>query len=102
MTGKFQIILAAEARADLLAVGDLKTRKALAGRIDDLAVEPLKQGKPLTGDLKHYRSVRAAGQRYRIIYQVAVTAGQVVVAVIGIRQAGSKRDAYAVAEKRLK
>lgn len=102
MTGKFQIILTAEARADLLSVTDLKTRAVIAGRVDDLEREPLKQGKPLKGPLKAYRSVRAAGQRYRIVYQVAVTAGQVVVAVIGIRQEGSKRDAYAIAEKRLR
>ena len=98
----FQVSLTDEADKDLAQISDAATREVVLRRALELRVEPLKQGKPLTGNLRHYRSVRAAGQRYRIVYQVAVTAGQVVIVVIGIRKAGSKRDAYAVAEKRLK
>ena len=61
----------------------------------------VKLGKPLIGDLKNFRSLRAAGQRYRIVYQVAVQAGLVIVVVIGIRKEGDKRDVYAIAGKRL-
>lgn len=98
----FRVILTADADGDLGQISDTATREVILRRALELRTEPLKQGKPLTGALKHYRSVRASGQRYRIVYQVAVTAGKVVVAVIGIRKAGSKQDAYAVAEKRLK
>lgn len=97
----FRVVLTAEADGDLGQISDAATREVILRRALELRTEPLKQGKPLKGALKAYRSVRAAGQRYRIVYQVAVTAGQVVVAVIGIRKAGSKRDAYAIAEKRL-
>ncbi|MEF2278774.1 type II toxin-antitoxin system RelE/ParE family toxin [Deinococcus sp. YIM 134068] len=90
-----------EADADLMAISDEGTRGVIVRRAAELRGEPLKLGKPLTGRLKNYLSVRAAGQRYRIVYRVAEQAGQVIVVVIGIRKAGDKRDAYAVAEKRL-
>ncbi|WP_034405250.1 type II toxin-antitoxin system RelE/ParE family toxin [Deinococcus sp. RL] len=91
-----------EADNDLAQISDAATREVVLRRALALREEPLKQGKPLQEPLKHYRSVRAAGQRYRIVYQVAVSAGQVIVVVIGIRKQGSKRDVYAVAERRLK
>ena len=45
--------------------------------------------------------VRAAGQRYRVVYQVALLEGVVTVVVVGIRKEGDRRDAYRVASKRL-
>lgn len=45
--------------------------------------------------------MRAAGQRYRIIYRVQAEAGAVTVLVVGIRKAGDKRDAYQLARRRL-
>ncbi|MDD4455836.1 MAG: type II toxin-antitoxin system RelE/ParE family toxin, partial [Candidatus Methanomethylophilaceae archaeon] len=42
-------------------------------RIDRLRDDPEKQGKPLLGELSGYRSVRAAGQRYRVIYRIQDT-----------------------------
>ncbi|MHA0044397.1 type II toxin-antitoxin system RelE family toxin [Deinococcus sp. PEB2-63] len=98
---EFQVSLTEDADADLAEISDAKTRAAILRRALALQHDPLAQGKALTGNLKNYRSLRAAGQRYRILYQVAMQAGQVVVVVIGIRQEGSKRDAYAVADKRL-
>src|SRR6266853_37518 len=46
-----------------------------------------------------YRSVRAVGQRYRIIYRVERTLVTVVVVAAGIRKAGSREDIYRVAAK---
>lgn len=97
----FQVSLTDEADHDLAQISDAATREAIVRRALELGREPLKLGKPLTGKLQNFRSLRAAGQRYRIVYQVAVQAGRVVV-VIGIRKAGDKRDVYAVAAKRLK
>ncbi|CAM3974096.1 type II toxin-antitoxin system RelE family toxin [Deinococcus marmoris] len=100
----FTVILTADARADLLDISDQRTVKAIGKQIDGLEVDPDQKGKQLTGPLKNFRSIRAAGQRYRIVYQVAMDAETraVVVVVIGIRKEGDKRDAYAVADKRVK
>ncbi len=89
------------AEADLDAISDVRTRKAIIHKAFDLDTEPDKQGKPLSGDLAAYRVVRAAGQRYRVVYQVATLEGMVTVVVVGIRKEGDKRDVYRVAGKRL-
>lgn len=85
----------------LAGIHDAATREVVIRRALELRHEPLRQGKPLAGDLKTYRSVRAAGQRYRVVYQVAVSAGAVVVLVVGIRKEGDRRDVYRVAQKGL-
>lgn len=113
----YRIEFSEEALADLKAVEDQRSRKAIASKIDDLQTEPEKRGKPLTDDLKGHYSVRAAGQHYRVVYRVKVTELKpsedkekdsspvvdrvVTVVVVGIRKEGSKSDAYAVARKRL-
>lgn len=123
----YRIELTEAAREDLKDIQDQRSQKAIATKIDDLKTEPEKRGKSLTDDLKGYYSVRAAGQRYRIVYRVKVTELKptekteslrqvsksnqknsspamdrvVTVVVIGIRKEGSKQDAYAIARKRL-
>lgn len=89
------------AENDLEAITDVRTRKAIIRKAFDLDTEPDKQGKQLSGDLSVYRVVRAAGQRYRVVYQVATLEGVVTVVVVGIRKEGDKRDVYRVAGKRL-
>lgn len=101
MPQPFDLILTEEARSDLDAITDARTYRAIARKIDGLASEPDKQGKALGGDLKDYRSVRAAGQRFRVVYQVGMLEGVVTVVVIGIRKANDKRDAYRIASRRL-
>gem|GEM_PF-5022108 len=49
-------------------VRDRRHREALTQQLEKLKIDPEKQGKSLTDKLKGYRSVRAVGQRYRIIY----------------------------------
>ena len=46
-----------------------------------------------------HRSLRAAGQRYRIIYQVDNGAVIVYVVLIGLRKEGSKADIYELAQR---
>lgn len=82
----------------LEAIADRRTRGAIARRIDALENEPERQGKPLRGWLAGLFSVRAAGQRYRIVYRVDSAAKRVVVYMVGIRRQGSRRDIYALAE----
>ena len=67
--------------------------------IDGLAEDPEKKGKPLTAELDGYRSVRAAGQRYRIIYRIGNEKVIVLVVAAGIRRDGDRKDIYALAKK---
>lgn len=83
----------------LLAVADRRVREKIAEKIDALAHDPEKQGKPLTGELAGYRSVRAVGQRYRIIYRIKNDLLIVLVIGAGLRKEGDKKDIYALAKK---
>ena len=83
----------------LEAVTDRRTRGAIVRRIDTLADEPEKQGKKLRGWLAGFVSVRAAGQRYRVVYRVNDREKRVLVYTVGIRKEGSRRDVYALAER---
>ena len=64
-----------------------------------LGTEPEKQGKPLIGELSGYRSLRTAGQRYRIIFRIEKEKTMVWIMALGIRKEGSKRDIYTLAKK---
>ena len=97
---RFKVGFNEAARDDLRALTDTRSQRAILERAYRLEVEPLAQGKALTGNLKGFRAIRAAGQRYRLIYQVAVQKGLVTV-VVGIRKEGDKRDVYRIASKRL-
>jgi mRNA interferase RelE/StbE len=96
---RWKISLAKEARRQLVEIEDSRIRKSISKRIDRLESEPEKQGKPLTDELAGYRSVRAAGQRYRIIYKIEEERVLVLVVMMGIRKEGDKKDAYAQAIK---
>ena len=54
----------------LAAVKDRREQEKLGERINQLKIEPEKQGKALVDNLSGFRSVRAVGQRYRIVYIV--------------------------------
>jgi mRNA interferase RelE/StbE len=66
----YEIIVTPTALDMLRTIPDRRIQKTIVTRIDGLARESEKQGKPLLGALAGYRSLRAAGQRYRIIYRV--------------------------------
>ena len=63
------------------AIQDKREQQGVIECLQKLKIEPLQQGKPLTADLKGYYSVRAVGQRFRIVYQVK--ADQILVIVVG-------------------
>ena len=65
-------------------------------RLEKLKSEPEKQGKALTNELKGYRSIRAVGQRYRIVYQINDQNITVIIVAIGRRKQGDKNDVYEV------
>jgi mRNA interferase RelE/StbE len=93
--------LSSDAEADLKSITDKKTRQGIESGLLRLETQPQERGKPMTGDLKGYYSIRLARQRYRALYSVEVKQGVVKVLVIGIRKDGSKKDVYQVARKRL-
>lgn len=70
----FSIIFTETALADLDAIDDARTSKAIRRKIDELVTEPGRRGEELRGDLKNYRKLKAA-RRYRVIYQVASLEG---------------------------
>lgn len=86
----------------LEAIRDRRVRESLRDRIDALRDDPEKQGKPLVGELAGFRSLRAVGQRYRIIYRVESERVVVFVVAVGMRREGSKSDIYALARKLLR
>jgi mRNA interferase RelE/StbE len=83
-------------------ISDRRIRLKISDRISGLEEEPEKQGKPLTGELAGYRTVRAVGQRHRIIYRVDRGKVLVLVVALGIRKEKSKQDIYALARKLLR
>ena len=72
------------------AVRDRPVRSLLGRRIDRLAEDPDQQGKPLMGELLGYRSLRAVGQRFRILYRLEEQAVVVLVVALGPRQEGAR------------
>jgi mRNA interferase RelE/StbE len=95
----WQIMFTPEAQAMLDAIKDRRVKEKLTQRIDKLAEDPLKQGKALGAELTDLYSVRAAGQRYRIIYSLDGENIIILIVGVGIRREGSKTDIYALAKK---
>ncbi len=82
-------------------VQDKRELGKLRDRINQLKLEPDKQGKALTDNLAGLRSVRAVGQRYRIVYEIEEETIVVLVIGVGRRKAGDKRDIYRLLGKLL-
>jgi len=101
-TMKYQIVIGSAAQKMLSKIKDIRTRKSIARCIDRLEYEPEKQGKSLFGSLSDFRSIRAAGQRYRIIYKVEKEKIIVYIVAAGIRKDGDKRDIYNLTKKLLR
>lgn len=91
-----------EVSAQMLRTIETRARNQIISTIDKLKDEPNQMGKPLVGPLKDFRSIRAAGQRYRIIYQVQEEAILVVVVAVGLRKSGDKKDIYELMKKLVK
>ena len=98
---EYRIQLTLLALEMLAEVNDQRHREGLTNRIEKLKSEPEKQGKPLGDILKGYRSVRAVGERYRIIYKVDRNLVVVLVVGVGLRRQGNRSDIYATIERLL-
>jgi len=94
-----QILLTPTALKLLSDIPDRRIREKIGAVINRLAEDPEKQGKALLGELAGFRSIRAVGQRYRIIYQIRGNDIIVVIVAVGIRRDGAKDDIYNLAKK---
>ena len=95
----WRITLGKRAEEQITTIKDKRIQRSLGERIDKLQFEPEKQGKLLSDELSGYYSVRAVGQRYRIIYKLEEEQVVVLVVLVGMRKEGDKKDAYAMAQK---
>ena len=96
---KWQIIILPIAEKLLAEISDRRVRESIARRIDRLEYEPDKQGKPMRDELIGFHSIRAVGQRYRIIYKVDGETVTVLVVALGIRKEGDKKDVYELVKR---
>ena len=81
---------------------DVNAQRQVLNKIEGLKEEPLLLGKALQGSLKEFRTIRAAGQRYRIIYKVVELEVIVIIVAVGIRKEGDKKDIYELMKKYIK
>lgn len=84
------------------AIPDQRIRRLISQRTDQLTKSPEQQGKPLIGELAGVRSVRAVGQRYRIVYRVERRKVVVLMVAVGRRRSGNRGDIYELAKKLLR
>jgi len=95
----WRIVIQPVAVRMLQNIKDRRVRTKIMERIDALAENPEKQGKPLLGELAGLRSVRAVGRRYRIIYGVHEDEVLVHVLALGIRKEGDRKDIHQLARR---
>ena len=84
------------------AIPDQRIRRLISQPADQLAKSPEQQGKPLIGERAGFRSIRAVGQRYRIVYRVERRDVAVLIIVVGRRGTADKSDVYEPARKLLR
>jgi mRNA interferase RelE/StbE len=96
---RWRVELTAAAESLLNRIKDRRVQAQLIKRMEQLTDDPEQQGKPLSGDLFGYYSVRAVGQRYRIIYQLNQQTVIIHVIALGIRKQGDKNDIYTLAQR---
>ena len=84
------------------AIADKRIRAQIVERVSELAAAPEQLGKPLTGELAGYWSLRAVGRRYRILYRVERRQITVLVVAVGRRREGDKGNIYELARRLLR
>ncbi len=95
----WNVVIMPVAKKHLASIRDRRIQEGLKTSLRRLEYEPEKQGKPLSDELAGYRSIRAVGQRYRILYKLEAEQVIVVVVALGMRKAGDKKDVYELAKK---
>jgi len=95
----WEVRLTLKAEMQVAAIKDRRVQERLRSSLRRLEYEPELQGKPLADELVGYRSVRAVGQRYRIIYKVEDQRVLVLIVALGMHKEGDKKDIYELAKK---
>lgn len=95
----YRVVIQPVALEMLRRIADRRIRDKVFQRIAELAQEPEKRGKPLRDELQGFWSLRAAAQRYRVIYKIERLRVEVIVVAVGLRRAGDRDDAYEIAKK---
>ena len=95
----WQVRFTATAKRMHEQITDRRVRDQILKTARRLEHEPDKQGKPLLGELARCRSLRAVGQRYRIIYAIEERIVTVHVVAVGIRKDGDRSDIYTLARR---
>ena len=98
----YRIVVTPTALRLLGTISDRRIREQISQRIDGLAHDPEKQGKPLGGELATFRSLRAVGQRYRILYRVDRAQVLVMIFAVGLRKEGDRNDIYQLTKRLLR
>lgn len=83
----------------LEGINDRRIRSQVAQTVSGLSEDPENKGRPLMGEMAGFRSLRAAGQRYRVIYKIEKEQVIVVVVATGRRKEGDRKDIYSLARK---
>jgi mRNA interferase RelE/StbE len=96
---EWSVELTPRALEQLEGIKDRKIQAGIQTALYRLQQSPDLQGKPLGGELIGYRSVRAVGQRYRIIYRLEHEKVVVLVVLVGRRKEGDRNDIYALAKR---
>jgi mRNA interferase RelE/StbE len=99
---EWQIEVTETAAKMIRTITDVRVRRKVLDAIGGLKHDPELKGKPLVGELAGFRSLRAVGQRYRILYTVRAETIVVYVVAAGIRKEGDKSDIYTLARKLLR
>ena len=95
----YKLVVSPTALKMLKEIPDRRIQTKMAQVIESLAHDPELKGKPLWDELSGFRSIRAIGQRYRIIYKVDRGIVTVFVVAVGIRKEGDRSDVYRLAQK---
>ena len=95
----WRVLITPAAFEMIKGIDDQRLRRRVSDAIDGLSEDPEKKGKPLIGELAGFRSMRAGGQRYRVIYKIEKEQVIVVVVAVGRRKEGDRRDIYSLARK---
>lgn len=96
---KYRITFTPQAVKNLKGIKDQRVQAKIYDAIESLSPEPEKRGKPLVGELAGLYSLRAVGQRYRIIYKIEKSKILIIVIAVGVRREKEPSDIYALAQK---
>ena len=94
-----KVVISPTAFKMLKEVPDRRIQAKISQVIEGLTHDPELKGKALWDELSGFRSLRAVGQRYRIVYKVERGIVTVFVVAVGIRKEGDRNDVYRLAQK---